>query len=252
MNQEMIYELFEEAIASKNKREKIKLLKQVLDLDPAFSDAQLILTDLTAKDAYDVLRDIEDALEIAAEKLLEIDVDFDEDRGDFYTIMETRPYMRLLHRRFNALLEVGYRLEAMANAEHMLELNSNDNMGIRYQLFSLISSSVPLAQATEIRERWQSEDALEFDLGLLQAAYLSESPELAKLKLNKIIIDYPYFLEGLDRFVDIDHQLPGYEYESPDHVTYFLQSVMNIYNPQFLMWMYKSAGIMEETTVLKS
>ena len=59
---------------------------------------------------------------------------FEEYAGSFWGFLETRPYMRARAGLADALLALGDREGAVAHWRAMLELNPNDNQGIRYLL----------------------------------------------------------------------------------------------------------------------
>ena len=61
---------------------------------------------------------------------------FVEDKGDFWLILETRPYMRARHALAEDLWFSGSHDEAIGHLREMLELNPNDNQGLRYILLT--------------------------------------------------------------------------------------------------------------------
>src|SRR5699024_11825512 len=60
-----------------------------------------------------------------------------ENKGHFWMIIETRPYMRAKAMYADFLYETGEEEEAFKQYEEMLRLNPNDNQGIRYILLTL-------------------------------------------------------------------------------------------------------------------
>ena len=61
---------------------------------------------------------------------------FAQDRGEFWLVLETRPYMRARHALAEDLWLCGARQEAISHLREMLELNTNDNQGLRYVLLT--------------------------------------------------------------------------------------------------------------------
>jgi tetratricopeptide (TPR) repeat protein len=59
---------------------------------------------------------------------------FKQNRGEFWGLMETRPYMRARHHLALELYKVGRVAEAIRHYEEMLQLNPGDNQGLRYLL----------------------------------------------------------------------------------------------------------------------
>ncbi|GHT74003.1 hypothetical protein AGMMS50262_06130 [Bacteroidia bacterium] len=63
----------------------------------------------------------------------------EKNKGHFWGVTETRPYMRCLQQLADVFLFSGNNIaEAVAILENLLELNPNDNQGARYQLFSAL------------------------------------------------------------------------------------------------------------------
>jgi tetratricopeptide (TPR) repeat protein len=58
----------------------------------------------------------------------------EENKGSFWGNHETRPFMRCLQFYSDCLIETGKVKEAVAILEEMIELNPNDNQGVRNQL----------------------------------------------------------------------------------------------------------------------
>ncbi|WP_345242162.1 SEC-C metal-binding domain-containing protein [Pontibacillus salipaludis] len=59
--------------------------------------------------------------------------------GDFWLINETRPYMKAKYKYAEELMDDGETSAAIAELEEMLELNPNDNQGVRYILLVLLA-----------------------------------------------------------------------------------------------------------------
>jgi tetratricopeptide (TPR) repeat protein len=59
---------------------------------------------------------------------------FKQNRGEFWGLIETRPYMRARHNLAHELYKAGRIAEAIHHYEAMLQLNPDDNQGLRYSL----------------------------------------------------------------------------------------------------------------------
>lgn len=57
-----------------------------------------------------------------------------ENKGMFWGIHETRPFMRCLQHQSDCLYSMGKTKECISILEHMIQLNPNDNQGVRDQL----------------------------------------------------------------------------------------------------------------------
>lgn len=114
------------------KREK--LIEQAIQMDPTNVDARVMLAD-SERDfgkKHDLLVE---AIMIAERQLGK--PFFKENKGHFWGIFETRPYMRAKASFANLLASTGRKEEAIDVYEELLVLNPGDNQGIRYVLLRL-------------------------------------------------------------------------------------------------------------------
>jgi tetratricopeptide (TPR) repeat protein len=129
-------DLLEEAYYCKDEKEKRKLLKEALKINPDNIDAQLALADFEDS-PIKRLKKYEGIVENAT-KLLENKNMFDKENiGIFWGIIGTRPYMRARHRKLLTLIDLGRYTEACKEAEDMIRLCESDNLGVRYILLPL-------------------------------------------------------------------------------------------------------------------
>ena len=126
--QELIYDAFE----IDDPQGRVELAEEALEISEDCSDAYVILAEESAEDA-DVARDLYEMGVRAGERALGEEF-FTEEVGNFWGILETRPYMRAREGLANALWALGERDQALAHYREMLELNPVDNQGVRYEL----------------------------------------------------------------------------------------------------------------------
>ena len=110
-----------------------ELLTKATQLDPTNVDAWLGLLQMSTlppEEQIDILR------ELVAKGKKNLGKDFNEFKGHFWGVHETRPYMRARGMLAHLLVETGRWAEAIAEYEAMLELNPNDNQGVRYELMT--------------------------------------------------------------------------------------------------------------------
>lgn len=125
------------AFMADNQKDALRYAKKALQLDPHNFDAEVFLIEEKTDDFTRLKKDLSKAVERAT-RYMEAEGFFDEECiGDFWGILETRPYMRLRHRYLQALLECGMFGRAKQECEELLRLCENDNMGVRYQLMHL-------------------------------------------------------------------------------------------------------------------
>lgn len=123
--QEIMYQTAD----AKNKTEAVKMARQALEISPDCADAYSLLADLHAKTSAEAWAFYEAAVK-AGERALGQAV-FKKHKGHFWGMIETRPYMRARMGLAIKLWQIGYPKEAANHMAAMLELNPNDNQGVR-------------------------------------------------------------------------------------------------------------------------
>jgi tetratricopeptide (TPR) repeat protein len=111
------------------------LIFKALELDPANTDCLLqVLAAFDDTDPEGILF-AQQIVKVAADRLgPEL---FEECKGVFWGLLETRPYMRARSELAQRLVKMRMLDEAIVEHEGMLELCPNDNLGIRYGLIGL-------------------------------------------------------------------------------------------------------------------
>ncbi|MFZ1756319.1 MAG: hypothetical protein WBO46_04970 [Caldilineaceae bacterium] len=132
--EERAQELIFQAIDAPERRAR-KLIKDALKLDPNCVDAYILLGEMSDK-LPDAIANFRKAV-AAGEKSLGPET-FAQDRGHFWGLIETRPYMRAAQNLAAALWTYGELEEAIQLYEEMLSLNPGDNQGVRYQLLDAL------------------------------------------------------------------------------------------------------------------
>jgi tetratricopeptide (TPR) repeat protein len=133
--QEQAQDLAYQAMDASSEREARRLAERALKLDPDCVDARLVLMEcetLTIEEHLERLK----ATVAAGQRSLGADF-FRENRGHFWGVLESRPYMRARFQLGVLLLMLGRHEEAIREFEEMLELNPNDNQGVRDELLGL-------------------------------------------------------------------------------------------------------------------
>ena len=118
------------------KKKKLEYLSKALELEPDNLDASRMMAEASAKKPEELLDTLFALLE-KGDSLMERDGYFQDGMGEFWGILETRPYMRLRHSYFELLTQCGMMSKAINEGKRLLELCENDNLGIRYELMHL-------------------------------------------------------------------------------------------------------------------
>lgn len=145
-------ELAEEA-PTKAKAEKY--IKKALELEPDNMDAISASLDLIEDDStWEYYQKLSEAVKNGA-KLMEKKGFMDEDSiGEYWGILETRPYMRLLNRYAEFMAEAGMMSLAAREYEEMIRLSENDNLGIRYSLMHVYAFLEQEEPALELHKKY--------------------------------------------------------------------------------------------------
>ena len=138
-----------------DQRRRIALAKKALKTSPLCADAYVLLAREAARNPDEAIGLYRQGVE-AGEKMLG-KASFREDVGQFWGILETRPYMRARHGLAQALWDNSHRDEAVTHFQAILDLNPNDNQGIRYVLLDCLLTLGRDHEAAELIERY-SED----------------------------------------------------------------------------------------------
>ena len=149
--QHLAYEAF-----SKKGAERRNMAIQALEISKNCPDAYVILAEME--------RDNNRKIELytkgveSGEKVLGKEI-FDRDRGNFWGIIETRPYMRAQEGLALALWDSGQLDRAQEIYELLLELNPNDNQGNRYSLLLLYLYRNDFEKAKRVLNQYDEDSA---------------------------------------------------------------------------------------------
>lgn len=183
--------LFDAGEASGKKRKQ--LIQQALDVHQLSSDAYLLLAE-EERDTDKRLKLLEKAIGVGEQDLGN---DFlKENRGHFWGLIETRPYMRAKATYGIALENSDFTGEAIEAYTELLELNPSDNQGIRYMLLPLYIMEGDFKEAHAlIREYDESTATILFSKALLHFNENGMTKDGLKMlreadKHNPYVIDY--------------------------------------------------------------
>ena len=171
-----------------SKKKCIEYLRKALELEPDNVDAQLQLIVHTLEDKPDEQLLALQNLMAAAAKPLEQEGCFKKDMGDFWTILETRPYMRVRHACFDALISCGMIRRAIDEGEELLELCENDNLGVRYQLMHLYAYMEDELHALALHKRYDSYEETQMLLPLAVLYYKLNQFDRAKDYVKRLAV----------------------------------------------------------------
>jgi tetratricopeptide (TPR) repeat protein len=151
--QEVIWDAWE----LNDRRQRVAQAKKALEISPLCADAYVMLALEAGKTPAEALKLFRQGLE-AGEKALGKAI-FRDSVGDFWGILETRPYMRALHGLAQGAWDAGKRDEAVTHYREMLRLNPNDNQGVRYLLLDSLLALGRDGEAADLLKQYQDDGA---------------------------------------------------------------------------------------------
>ena len=146
-----------------------RLARQALELDPDCIDALTTLA-ATEKSPKKAIEQLTVAVE-AGERRLGREF-FDENRGYFWGLLETRPYMRAREALADMLLTDGRVQESIQHREALLDLCASDNLGIRDNLMGLYLAADNVEAASDLLDRYEEDSGAVFAWARVLIHYL--------------------------------------------------------------------------------
>ncbi len=187
--EEQAQELAYQAMEAEEPAEIRELAQKALALDSDCVDALVTLARLNSRSVEDYMAALERAVQ-AGERSLGANF-FRENKGHFWGMLETRPYMRARYELADLLRLTGRISEAIRHFEAMLELNPNDNQGVRDDLLGCYLETGNLEGARRLFQEYEDRSAV-FSWGRVLERYLSGNQEAAMLALKQARKDNPY------------------------------------------------------------
>ena len=239
--QELAYRAMEEPSSAKAR----KLAEKALKLDPGCIDAMVIRAQTRRLRLHAYIAELR-VIVAAGERSLG-EKEFREARGHFWGIVETRPYMRARRELAMALLGAGQLREAAAEFAAMLELNPNDNQGVRDYLLGVYLALNDLDGAASLYRQYHQDDSAVFAWGRVFLLMLSGRRAEARKALEDAFRNNPWpvavFL-GARAPDDPDSWGMGDEDEGAHAAVALLPACAE--HPDVVVWIAKEgAGVMQ-------
>ncbi len=147
--QDLIYRAFEA-----RGRRRTQLARKALELSADCADAYVVLAE-QAGDA-EAARELYAQGVAAGERALGLRT-FEEDAGQFWGMVQTRPYMRARFGLARCLEDLGQVSEAIGHYHELLRLNPGDNQGVRYILFPALLAAGRDGEAGELLRQFEGD-----------------------------------------------------------------------------------------------
>jgi tetratricopeptide (TPR) repeat protein len=186
----------------------LQLANKALGLNSRCVDALMLVAQLSGRTGEEQIADVAAAVRIGEEGLGKRF--FKQNRGCFWGILETRPYMRARAFLADLLAASGRVSEAAEHLEAMLRLNPNDNQGLRYVLLGHYLELDHLDAAAGLLERFERDGSAMFAWGRVLERFLAGDESAAAAALKAARETYRFaedYLTGRKRLTD---PLPEY------------------------------------------
>ncbi len=213
-NAESSDDFLELAEYATSKKSAMKYAKKAVELDPDNIDAAAMVAELSASSAEKLLEKYRKLIEETEKKLKSKGYFGEESIGEFWSIFETRPYMRLLDKYAEGLVQSGKMRLAIQTYEKMLKLCENDNLGARYRLMHLYTFLEDEQSALRLLDKYPEEESTPFLLPMSILYYklgnLTKSVDYLK-RLFEINKDSFKFFKGIfkgDLLEDFENESP--------------------------------------------
>ena len=217
-----------------NARKEMAL--KAIDISENCADAYVILAELEKNPQIKI--DLYRKASVAARKILG-EKAFTEYRGDFWKIIGTRPYMRAQEGLALSLWNSGRMDEAKNTYEELLELNPDDNQGVRYSLLLIYMIEGSADKAEELLNTYD-EDGADWDYNRSLLLFRTSGVTIeSKTALRKAFSSNIYVPAMLAGAVDIpgrsNYITPG----QPDEAGSYVRSCGALWldNEEAIKWM---------------
>jgi tetratricopeptide (TPR) repeat protein len=177
--QELAFDAMDAPSAAKAK----KLAKRALEKDPDCVDALVVLADIECRSQPEFITAMQNAV-AAGERSLGAKF-FKENTGDFWGLIETRPYMRARLQLAESLRGTAREEEAIGHYEGVLELNPNDNQGGRDILLGCYLAAGDLARVHRLFRQYEDDISAVFAWARVLERFLANDLPGARQQLNE-------------------------------------------------------------------
>ena len=242
--QEEAQNLADQAMDAPTKAKALALTRRALVKDPDCVDALVNLAALASKTPEQAVAQLQIAV-VAGERSLGTKY-FKQNKGHFWGLIETRPYMRARHRLADMLLDMGRTADAVGHFEAMLDLNPNDNQGIREVLLGSYLSTENLDGARRILTIYREDAGALFSWGRLLERLLAHDFAAAEGLLVKARASNRFMELYLTGQRKLPRKVPEYYSLGSEEEAYFCFETLSdawISHQETLFWLFAHCNL---------
>ena len=185
-NAESADDYVELAERTDSEKKALEYARKALELDPDNLDAERIAASAGAKDPMQTLENLRQAVIHGTAVMKSEGFMTKEYIGDFWGMVETRPYMRLRMEYVQTLIEIGMYRKAAEECEDMIRLCTNDNLGMRYTLMYLYAYLEDERAALSLHKKYSGEEETQMLLPLSVLYFKLYQLDKARDYLNRL------------------------------------------------------------------
>ena len=232
--QDLAYQAMEARTEAQAKR----LAKRALAKDPDCIDALIVLTSVDANSPKQAIEGLQKAI-AAGERSLGPKF-FKENKGHFWGLLETRSYMRARQQLAELYQDVGLLQDAISHYAAMLELNPNDNQGVRDPLLGLYLRTGDLDGAGKLLHRYKRDASATFAWGRVLERLLAADMEGAAAALKTARKANPFMELYMSAQRTFPKDMPdSYAMGSPEEAIISLEGLAPAWleHPEAMLWL---------------
>lgn len=224
-----------------NADDRIELALQALKLDKNCADAYNLLAEDKAKNYLEILNYYLKAIEASKKSLGK---DFEEFKGEFWGFHQTRPYMRAMAGLAATYFNSDQIQRAINTWEEMLELNPNDNQGVRYGLITALLTVKKFKDAEKLLNDYEDDGSATW---LYSKAYLFYNQKNKKPLATKVLVNafrfnpyVPFYVFGIR---DMPDEMPQYVgFGDENEAIEYVDSAVHLWgeNKKIMKWLLTS------------
>lgn len=177
----------ERAQEAGSQRERLKWIRKARKLEPDHVDAALAEILEISKNPCEQEVQIFELLQKAEKQLRERGYFRKASIGDFWGLVETRPYMRVCHIYVETLLINRKMRLAARECESMLHLCKGDNLGIRYTLIHIYVYLEEEKAAQKLFDAYEGQEETRFPIAMALLSYKLGKEEAAQAYLQMLL-----------------------------------------------------------------
>jgi len=230
--QELAYRSMEE----RSDQKALELALKALEIDPDCIDARTVVIQITIHDPNEQIEAYRKLLAEARNKMGK--GFFEENRGHFWGVVETRPFMRALESLAILLLSQERIGESIAVMEEMIDLNPNDNQGIRDALLGLYLGEGDILKAGMLLDRYSEDDLAVFSWGRAIERFLSGDMKAARKALTDAFESNPHVIAIMAGVEEMSDDFGGYSPGDINEARHCLLELEHVWEkqPDVISW----------------